>query len=103
MKCFKCEDGRIRSIDYVIMLACFSSEKGKELETYSFVEYAIVGYEKAYSPFCNGHFLFASKDFNECVGKLAQYRHELENFPDDDTEEHEGTAIWIIPDRKSVV
>lgn len=89
MKCFKCEDGRIRSIDYVIMLACFSSEKGKELETHSFVEYALVGYEKAYSPFCNGHFLFTSKDFNECAGKLAQYRHELENFPDDDTEEPE--------------
>jgi hypothetical protein len=89
MKCFKCKDGRIRSIGYVIMQACFVFEKGKELGTHSFIEYALVGFEKASSPFCNGYILFTSKDFNECAGKLAQCCHELENFPDDDTEEPE--------------
>lgn len=87
MKCFKCEDGKIRSIGCVIMQACFTFEKGRELETHKFTEYAILGFEEAFSPFCNGHFLFTSKDFDECANKLAQYRHELENFPDDDPDE----------------
>lgn len=89
MKCFKCKDGRIRSINCVTMQACFSSQKGKEPETLAFLEYALVGFEEAFSPFCNGHFLFTSKDFDECAGKLAQYRYELENFPDDDPDEPE--------------
>lgn len=87
MKCFECEDGKIRSIGYVIMQACFIYERGKELETNRFTEYALVGFENTFSPFCNGHFLFTSKDFDECARKLAQYRYELENFPDDDADE----------------
>ena len=87
MKCFKCEDGKIRSIGYVSMEVAFFYGKDREPQKYSFIGYSIIGFEKASSPFCNGHFLYRSEDFDECARKLAQYRYELENFPDDDADE----------------
>lgn len=83
MKCLECEDGRIRSIGYVIMQAMFSHEIGSGPETHEFGGYAIVGFEKPCCPFSSGHFLFTSYCFDECARKLAEYRYELENFPDD--------------------
>ena len=83
MKYFECEDGKIRSIGYVIMQAMFSYEMGSEPETHEFEGYAIVGFEKLCCPFSSSHFLFTSYCFDECARKLAEYRYELENFPDD--------------------
>ena len=87
MKCVTCDDGRIRSISYVVMQVLFSYEIGRELETLTRQEYAVVGYEEEGSFDNSWHILFSSCEFDECAEKFAKYLHELNNFPDDDSDE----------------
>lgn len=95
MKCFECDDGVIRNVSYVIMQALFSYWKDRELEFQS-GGYAVVGFERPSSPVTSGHFLYTSDDYGECAGKLAEYRYQLEHYPDDDPDT--GYIVEDCPD-----
>lgn len=95
MKCFECDDGVIRNVGYVIMQSLFTYWKGRELETH-FDGYAIVGFESTSSPVISGHFLYTSHDFDECSERLAEYRYQLEHYPDDAPEP--GCSGDVCPD-----